>query len=271
LSVARALEAIHEWGADHAGIGVTNPSATIAVEGEVERPFRIASVTKPLVAMAVLVAVEEETLGLDDDAGPPGSTVRHLLAHASGLPFEGAAPIAGVGVRRIYSNTGFEVLAGHLEQRTGMSMADYLREAVLAPLDMRATELAGSPAKDVVSTVVDLLRFGRELLSPTLISAETLAEATTTVFPGLNGVLPGVGPQRPMDWGLGFEVKDKKERHWTARIGNPRTFGHFGGAGTFLWVDPDAQLSTSCLTDREFGPWALDAWPRVSDAILLAR
>lgn len=266
----RALEQIYEWGAEHAAIGVTDAERTIATEGEIELVLRIASVTKLLTALATLIAIEEGSITLDDPAGPPGSTVRHLLAHASGLPFEGDVPIARVGVRRIYSNSGFEALAAHVERTTGIAFAEYLAEAVCAPLGMTSTVLRGSPAKDVDSNVVDLLRFARELLAPTLVSPATLAEATAPVFPDLDGVLPGVGPQKPMAWGLGFEIKDAKRPHWTAPDGSPRTFGHFGGSGTFLWVDPDAGIACVCLTDREFDDWALEAWPRISEAVLAA-
>jgi CubicO group peptidase (beta-lactamase class C family) len=51
---------------------------------------------------------------------------------------------------------------------------------------------------------------------------------------------------------------------------SPATFGHFGGSGTFVWVDPVADLALVALTDREYGPWALDAWPAFSDAVLTA-
>jgi CubicO group peptidase (beta-lactamase class C family) len=266
----RALEQIHDWGAAHAGIGVTDPERTIDTEGETDLVLRIASVTKLLTALAALVAVEEGSITLDDPAGPPGSTVRHLLAHASGLPFEGDTPIAGVGLRRIYSNSGFDALAAHVEQATTIPFADYLAEAVCTPLGMASTTLRGSPAKDVHSTVADLLLLARELLEPTLVSSATLAEATSPVFPDLDGVLPGVGPQKPMAWGLGFEIKDAKSPHWTAPSGSRRTFGHFGGTGTFLWVDPDARIACACLTDREFDDWALEAWPRISEAVLTA-
>ncbi len=49
---------------------------------------------------------------------------------------------------------------------------------------------------------------------------------------------------------------------------SPETFGHFGGSGTFLWVDPVADLAPVVVTDREFGAWALEAWPALSDAVL---
>jgi CubicO group peptidase (beta-lactamase class C family) len=89
-------------------------------------------------------------------------------------------------------------------------------------------------------------------------------------FPGLVGVLPGVGRYDPLDWGLGFELRDGKAPHWTGSANSPGTFGHFGGAGTFLWVDPLVDVATVVLTDREYGPWALEAWPGFSDAVLAA-
>jgi CubicO group peptidase (beta-lactamase class C family) len=100
------------------------------------------------------------------------------------------------------------------------------------------------------------------------VAPETLAEATSVQFPGLDGVLPGFGRQAPNDWGLGFELRDAKSPHWTGTRNSPRTLGHFGRSGTFLWVDPDADLALGCLTDRAFGEWAADAWPRLSDAAL---
>ncbi len=45
-------------------------------------------------------------------------------------------------------------------------------------------------------------------------------------------------------------------------------FGHFGGSGTFLWVDPVAKVACCALTTREFGEWAKVAWPVLSDAVL---
>src|SRR5207244_823377 len=166
---------------------------TLGLAGDPEWVTRIASVAKLLVGMAALVAVEEGTIDLDEPAGPEGSTVRHLLAHASGLAFDGGAILAPPGRRRIYSNTGIERFASHLATRAGMSFDEYLRLGVLEPLRMVHTELRGSPAHAVLSTVTDLLGFARDLLRPTLISPATLAEATRPQFPELAGVLPGIG------------------------------------------------------------------------------
>jgi CubicO group peptidase (beta-lactamase class C family) len=193
--------------------------------------------------------------------------VRHLLAHASGLPFEPGAPTGRPGQRRVYSNVGFETLAEHIAVRADMPFADYLGAGVLQPLEMHA-ELRGSPAADLHGSLDDLLIVARELQRPTLVAPETLAEATTVQFPGLAGVLPDFGRFDPNDWGLGFELRDDKSPHWTGSRNSPRTFGHFGGSGTFLWVDPEAGLALGVLTNFDFGDWAKEAWPRLSDAVL---
>ena len=264
----RALRQIDGWPARNATAGVTRPGEVVGVRGPTERPFRWASVTKLLTAAAVLIARDEGIVELDDAAGPPGATVRHLLAHASGLPLDGDAPVAQPGTRRIYSNTGFELLGELVAARAEMPFAAYLGAAVLEPLGMARTRLEGSPAWGARGPLVDLVRFGQELLAPTVMATETLAEAAAVAFPGLVGVLPGFGRQESNDWGLGFELRDAKRPHWTGRRNSPRTFGHFGRSGSFLWVDPDAQLACVCLGDRDFGGWAADAWPALSDAVL---
>jgi CubicO group peptidase (beta-lactamase class C family) len=263
-----ALEAIERWPVETAAAGVAAADGVLARRGAVDRVLPWASVTKLLTAGAVLVAAEEGILELDEPAGPPGSSVRHLLAHASGLPLDGDAPIAKPGERRIYSNPGFEALGELVAERAEMPFADYLAEAVLRPAGMSSTALAGSPAHAASGPLEDLLAYGGELLDPRFLARETLDEATAVAFPGLAGVLPGYGRQDPNDWGLGFELRDAKRPHWTGEHNSPRTFGHFGRAGTFLWVDPDAGLALAVLTDREFGDWAVEAWPALSDAVL---
>jgi CubicO group peptidase (beta-lactamase class C family) len=230
---------------------------------------RWASVTKLVTTFAALVAAEEGVIDLDEAAGPEGATVRHLLAHASGLPFEQGAPTGRPGQRRVYSNVGFETLAEYIAARADMPFADYLGAGVLKPLGMQA-ELLGSPAADLHGSLDDLLILASELQRPTLVAPETLAEATTVQFPGLAGVLPDFGRFDPNDWGLGFELRDDKSPHWTGSRNSPRTFGHFGGSGTFLWVDPEAGLALGVLTNLDFGDWAKEAWPRLSDAVLIA-
>ncbi|MBZ4322995.1 serine hydrolase domain-containing protein [Streptomyces huiliensis] len=264
-----SLRKIENWPVPTAAAAVVRADGTVAgTHGPTAHRFALASVTKPLAAYAALIAVEEGAIELDEPAGPAGSTVRHLLAHTSGLAFDEHRPAAEPGTRRLYSNAGFEVLGDHIAKATDIPFAEYLRQAVLEPLGMTATDLPGSPAKDGVSTVDDLVRFAAELQAPRLLSRDTLSEATTVVFPGVTGVLPGYGHQRPNDWGLGFELRDGKSPHWTGSLNSPRTYGHFGQSGTFLWVDPVAGAACVALTDRDFGAWAVEVWPALSDAVL---
>jgi CubicO group peptidase (beta-lactamase class C family) len=265
-----ALRQVEGWPAETPAVGVLRGGEEIGAHGPREQVFRWASVTKPATALASLVAAEEGIVDLDEPAGPPGSTVRHLLAHASGLPFEGRTPISEPGRRRIYSNSGFEVLAETVAAAAEMPFPEYLRAAVLGPLETRA-ELRGSPGAGLQGSLDDLLRLAAELQRPRLVAPETLAEATSVQFPGLVGVLPDIGRMDPNDWGLGLELRDSKQPHWTGETNSARTFGHFGGSGTFLWVDPEADVALACLTDLDFGPWALEAWPALSDAVLSSR
>lgn len=247
---------------------VATDGGVLAARGDTTLAGDWASVTKILTALAVLVAVEEGTVDLEEPAGPPGSTVRHLLAHASGLAYDSDAVLAPPGRRRIYSNAGFEALGRLVAERSGMPFAAYLREGVLGPLGMTGARLEGSPAAGVTGSLDDLVRLAHELQSPTVISPATLGLATTVAFPGLAGRLPGYGSRNPLDWGLGMEVRAAKSPHWTGRRNSPATFGHFGRSGSFLWVDPDAGLACAVLSGRDFGPWAKDAWPALSDAVL---
>jgi CubicO group peptidase (beta-lactamase class C family) len=264
-----SVRVIEDWPVERAATAVVDPGGTVlGAHGEQDGLFPLASVTKLLTAYATLIAVEEGAIEWDQPAGPEGSTVRHLISHASGLAFNEHKVVAPPGQRRLYSNAGFEVLGDTVTQACGMPFAEYLADAVLRPLGMTATRLAGSPAADAESTCADLTRFAAELQAPKLIDPATLAGATTVVFPGLNGVLPGLGHQRPNDWGLGFELRDHKSPHWTGQRNSPATFGHFGRAGTFLWVDPAAGVATIALTDRTFGDWAKQAWPAYADAVL---
>jgi CubicO group peptidase (beta-lactamase class C family) len=260
------LDLVAGWPAEHVAVAVLSPDGVVASRGDLERPFPLASVPKMLTAYAVLVAVEEGSIALDDQAGP--ATVRHLLSHASGLAPEQPRPLAAPGQRRIYSNSGFEVLGDHLSQATALSASSYITEAVFQPLAMHRTTLNGSPAKAAIGTAGDLCRFVTEVMTPTIVDRATVAEATAVNFPGLDGVLPGFGRQHPNDWGLGFEIRSAKHPHWTGSGNSPSTFGHFGRSGTFIWVDPTRSLALVCLTDRTFDSWAAIEWPRLSDAVI---
>lgn len=267
----RALTLVADWPVRTVAAAAVKPDGSTATTGPVDQQFRLASITKMLTSWAILIACEEGTLELDQPVAQPGCTLRHLLAHAGGYAFDGPEPIARPGVRRIYSNTGIELAAAALEASAEMPMAQYLQEAVLAPLGMSSTVLRGSPAHGGHSTVNDLLLFIAELLQPRLVTAETAVQFRTVQFPGLPGVVPGVGRYNDCQWGLGTEIRGNKFPHWTGLHNSPETFGHFGGAGTLLWVEPGAHVACLALTDRPFNDWsaeALQLWPALSDAVL---
>ena len=262
----QALRQIDDWPVQFAAAGTVSGKGEIETRGDATRVVRLASVSKPVAALAVMVAAEEGVVDLDEPSGPPASTVSHLLAHASGLPFEGTTPIAQPGRRRIYSNEGFRVLAEHLASSAEMPFADYVRAAVCEPLGIELDPF-GDPGSGMHASLADVLSVGRELLTPTVVARETLVEMTTVHFAGLAGVLPDYGRFEPLDWGLGVQLATPTPSWMGARV-SPRVFGHFGGSGTFLWVDPEAGVACAALTDREFGDWAKDAWPTLSDAVL---
>lgn len=270
----RSLEVIEQWPVDNAAavvLSVTNSdegARVHSVHGDQSRVYPLASVTKLLCSYAILVATEEGAVELDEPAGPEGSTVRHLLAHASGLAFGEDVVQAPVAAKRIYSSAGFEVLAEFVTRQTEIDFADYLAEAVFGPLGMTSAALVGPAGHGAQASAEDLSKFAAELLSPTLISASTFQEAISVQFPGLNGILPGYGSQRPNNWGLGFEIRGAKRPHWTGMDSSPDTFGHFGQSGTFLWVDPAIGTACVVLTDRAFGDWAKPLWTELSDNVI---
>ncbi|MGV9827315.1 serine hydrolase domain-containing protein [Gordonia sp. NPDC003429] len=261
------LDELAGWPVDNAAAALISPGGVVEY-GDVGRVFELASVTKLLVAEAVLVAVEEGAITLDDPAGPPGATIAHLLAHASGLAFDSREVQAPVGEKRIYSSAGFEVLAEAVEQATDISFAGYLSEAVCAPLGLTDTSLDGPAGHGARSTVRDLTRFAQDLMVSTGLSTDTIARATSVWFPGLDGFVPGYGKHRPNDWGLGFEIRSHKSPHWTGTRNSPSTFGHFGQSGTFLWVDPQIGAACVVLTDRPFGAWAKPLWTDFNDTVV---
>jgi CubicO group peptidase (beta-lactamase class C family) len=243
-----------------------------------DTPWGIASVTKLLSTMATLAATEAGHLDLDQPVDDEGATVRHLLAHASGLPQTiGQGRRRPVGERRVYSNAGFRLLGEVVADAVGTSFPAWLASSVLDPLGMGSTRLAtyegreADPAAGAVTTMADLVKLAKCLLErgAPVVTAALFAEATTVQFPGLAGLVPGVGRFDPNDWGLGFELHDDKRPHWMGERRSPASFGHFGASGCFLWVDPDAELAAVGVSNRPFedGRWGMTTWPAWSDAL----
>jgi CubicO group peptidase (beta-lactamase class C family) len=271
-----------DWPVDRAGVAVVSPSGTEraalgGVGGGDE--FAVASVTKLMTTLAALTAIEGGRLDLDQpvpEAGD-GVTVRHLLAHASGLPFEHSGGRRAPGTRRIYSNVGFRLLGETVADAVGTVFGSWMGASVLAPLGMSATRLGSrrgfeeDPAAGAVSTLDDLERLARCLLDrgAPVLGRGLFDEAASVQFQGLAGLVPGVGRFDPCDWGLGFELHDGKRPHWMGDRRSAAAFGHFGASGCFLWVDPEAELACAAVSDRAFddGRWAMATWPAWCDRL----
>ncbi|MFN3254820.1 MAG: serine hydrolase domain-containing protein [Ilumatobacter sp.] len=271
----RALELTATWPVPTVAAAVVRRGEVLDSIGPSDHRFRLASISKPITTWAVLIAVEEGIVTLDDPVGPDdgsGRTLRHLLAHAGGYGFDSPRPIVRPERKRIYSNTGIEIAADHVASAAGMDIATYLRLGVFEPLEMPNSELRGSAAHGVWSTVADLVRFVGEVSTPTLITAASAADVRRLHYPGLGGIVPGVGRFDNCPWGLGFEIRGSKAPHWTGSANSTDTFGHFGGSGTLMWIDPQADdLALVALTDRSFDQWSVEAlqrWPEISDAAL---
>lgn len=249
-------------------VGVTGPDATLAVQGDPQAALPLASVSKPLTAWGVLIAVERGLVDFEEPAGPEGSTLLNLLDHTSGLPFEGEQTQGAPGARRIYSNAGFDALAAHVAAAVGMDFADWMVREVAEPLGMTAIDVTGRPSAGYSASIEDLLIFGREVLRPTLIPAELRDLALMLSREGLRGVVPGYGSFDDNQWGLGFERKGTKSPHWLADSFPPDTAGHFGGQGSFFFVDRSRDLAAAFLSGVTFGDAHKRIWPPLTEEIV---
>ena len=264
----RAFDLARDWPAPNTSICVIDRRGQTHTFGDTSRVTRIASVSKLLTAWATHIAIEEGSTSLDTLVGQEGCTLAHLLAHAGGYGFDGDLPIVSPERKRIYSNTGYELITAHLETVTEIPFSEYLNDAIFAPLGMTKSSLVGSGAKDVFSCANDLGAFAFELRNPKLVSPATALEATSTKFSELEGIVPGVGRFDPCNWGYGPEIHGSKHPHWMGARNSSSTFGHFGGTGTFLWHDPAANVSCIALCESDFNAWALHHWPIFCDAVL---
>ena len=261
-----ALALLARWPAT-AAAAVVMPDGSVVRHGDTRTVFELASVTKLVTAMAALVAHEEGTLPLDDIDARSGASVADLLAHSAGHDLD-AATAQAHRRRRIYSTAAYERIGTLVHERSGLPFSEYLRIGVTEPLRMDTFSLHGSPGAAGRGSVDDLVALSRAWREPVLVHETTLERARRPHLPELVGVLPGFGRHAPNPWGLGPEVRGRKQPHWTASVNHPTTYGHFGQAGTMLWVDPSVDVTLIALCRAPVGPWAAEAWPRLSAAVL---
>lgn len=138
-----------------------------------ESAYRLASVSKPMTAVAILQLVDKGKIDLDAEVQtyvpyfPKKQwpvTVRQVLGHIGGIShyknpenelhikthkntreaiaiFEAFDLVAEPGTRYSYSSYGYNLLGAIVEAASGMSFSDYMRQNVWQPLDMNDTRM----------------------------------------------------------------------------------------------------------------------------------
>ncbi|MGB3307955.1 MAG: serine hydrolase domain-containing protein [Thermomicrobiales bacterium] len=207
-----------------------------------------------------------------------------------------------------YSNVGPAVAARAVESVTDMPFLDVLRAEVLAPRGLvdvvptidaaleervavvRDPSAEGTPTEGYNSrywrqlgipwggyygTASDVVRFAGSFISGYVehLRPESAAEMTSDQVHGLAGGVDSAGVRwDPGFWGLGWEVKGSKTRHWTGTLTAPQTFCHWGQSGTLVWADPTRELALAVLGNRTVikRPWPLSParWSELSDAVV---
>jgi CubicO group peptidase (beta-lactamase class C family) len=151
------------------GYGLANIERQVPITPQTK--FRLGSITKQFTAMAILILAEQGKLSVDDPTSKhvecpeawKDVTIHHLLTHTSGIP--SFTSLAGYGasmplpsspsktldrVREMkleftpgekfaYSNSGYVLLGQIIEQASGKSYEDFLRESIFDPLSMQDT------------------------------------------------------------------------------------------------------------------------------------
>jgi len=232
--------------------------------GRPDHHYPWASVSKVAMAFGVARQVTRGQVALDGPAGPAGSTLAHLLSHASGLGLEAGDPQRPVGTRRVYSNLGINLAVA--ECAAGVSVDSWFQSEVANALDLKI-DLRGSCASGVHGSVYDMVQLGCAWWESTDMSLRVRDDFTRPFLAELDGIVPGWGRFSPCPWGLGLEIKGQKD-HWMGHRTSPTAYGHFGQSGCLLLVDPERDLVLAAASPIEFGPWAKALWPSWIDGVL---
>ncbi|KIP52509.1 serine hydrolase [Leucobacter komagatae] len=287
--------------------GVLN--ADTGVETTTDSLFQIGSITKPWTATVAMQLIDEGALTLDtrvvdvlpgftlaDADAAQAITVRHLLTHTSGIDGDvftdtgrgddciekyvaSLAEVATthpVGATFSYCNSGYVILGRVIEQLTGLSWDEALRQRIYAPLGLQRTGTLPEealrhraafghlgrdehgplvakqwspprslgPSGIINSTAGEVLEFARMHLLGGVAGNGTriLSEQSTTRMTEFQVGLPD--PSAFGDsWGLGWIRFD-----W----GGTRLFGHDGGTigqSAILRVLPDSGLAVILMTN----------------------
>lgn len=161
LAVVREGKVVKASGYGLANLETNTPAAP-------ETVYKTASLSKPFIASAIMLLVQEGKIGLDDKVdkyldGSPQTwkeiSVRHLLTHTSGIvrdpldyrPYNDqptteviqsayALPLSfRPGEKWLYSNVGYYALAEIITRASGEPWDQFIAEHIFAPAHMNAT------------------------------------------------------------------------------------------------------------------------------------
>lgn len=214
-----------------------------------------ASVSKLVVALLVGRDVAAGIYALTEPLGPEGSTVAHLLSHASGLGPDRSALRSGVGRKRIYSTFGYDIVVEFL------GGVPIILERARRELNLTSVISDGTSAGGLMGTLEDLEEVAMRWLGRDDVIGDTLPTMTRAFLPDLEGVVPGFGRFTPCPWGLGPQIRGAS-LHWMGEGWPVTSFGHFGQSGSLLLVDPERRTAIVAVSDRGFGSWAVTTWPQ---------
>jgi CubicO group peptidase (beta-lactamase class C family) len=248
--------------------------------------------------------------GLPEDLGPRESlyqeraTIETVIDQMCRLPLRSAP-----GDELRYSNAGYGVIARLTEHISGQPFWQTTQNRVLEPLGLK--EIVADPAGLALEQVAlladtshpgtefesynsahwralalpwgglfgtprDTLRFAAAFLpsGERFLSEVGTSLMTTDQTMGVPGGVESAKVRWDRGrWGLGWEVKGEKRRHWTGDFTSPRTFCHFGHAGTLLWGDPERDIALAVFANRAVSHmWGfiLPRWARLSNAVIAA-
>jgi serine-type D-Ala-D-Ala carboxypeptidase len=228
---------------------------------------------------------------LDHSSGLPGYARLFESAHSRSAIVEACIrqPLtADPGTRAEYSDIGF-ILLGHLIERlTGERLESYCRREIFEPLDMSTTRYCPGqemralipPTEDdrsfrhriiqgevhdenasvmdgiaghagLFSNAVDPLRVARCMLSSgaTPSGVQLLSAQAVSLFTERSEAPPGTSRA------LGWDTPSTPSS--SGRFFSQRSIGHLGYTGTSLWIDLDAGIAVTLLTNR--------TWPNRSN------
>ena len=265
-----ALRAVEGWPAEHVAVGLASPRRSHG--GARRRDARV-------------------PLGVGDEAGDgarlpgrgrggrdrprragraarldlPASARPRLGPAAGGRRARSPVRASGASTPTTASTSSAQALAG--PRRDAVRRLPARGGAGAARPRRRATRAGRAPACTARSTTCS--RSARELLAPTLVAPETLAEATSVQFPGLVGVLPGLRP--PGAERLGPRLRAARRR--SRRTGPARATRRAPSATSAAAAPSSGSTPTrrspsaaSPTSTSATGRWT--AWPALSDAVL---